>query len=178
MPSTSQPSHPSAPGLPAGLLESQPGPWELHGSGLLRWSLLRIYEARLYLNVRTRQTALDDMGAFAAASPFVLDITYLRNLSARDIILATHQEIVRLRPAIDLVKVDEWCVELEAILPDVLRQDRLSGHFVPNESVTFYWNGELVGRIASGPFCEAFAAIWLDPATRQPALRAALLGQS
>lgn len=146
---------------------------------MLRWSVLRLYEARLYVNVRTGLGGgLADLSAFEQAAPFVLDMTYLRSITAHDIARVTHQEIGRLRPGIDSTRLDEWCMELEASVPDVLRQDRLSGLFVPREGVTFYWNGSLTGRIDCALFCEAFAAIWLDPATRHPTLRQALLGLS
>ncbi|KAF1021536.1 MAG: hypothetical protein GAK30_01755 [Paracidovorax wautersii] len=164
--------------LPSVLLQAQPGPWQLQGQGALRWSVLRLYEARLYVNVRTGLGGgLADFSVFEQASPFVLEMTYLRNLAAHDIVLAAHQEIERLRPGIDRRLLDEWCVELEACLPDLLRRDRLSTLFLPKEGVSFYCNDDLVGCIDSADFCEAFAAIWLDPATRQPALRQALLGQ-
>ena len=61
------------------------------------------------------------------------------------------------------------------IVPDVGLNNRLIGCFIPGQTVKFYSESALLGEVSDPHFAEAFAAIWLDPETRSPALRLALL---
>jgi hypothetical protein len=47
---------------------------------------------------------------------------------------------------------------------------------LPTRGAEFYHQGKLTGRIDDVEFAGAFFAIWLDERTREPALRARLLG--
>jgi hypothetical protein len=48
---------------------------------------------------------------------------------------------------------------------------------LPGKGATFYHQGRITGSIDDAEFAETFFAIWLDPRTREPSLRKALLGQ-
>jgi hypothetical protein len=48
--------------------------------------------------------------------------------------------------------------------------------YVPTAGARFFLNGRLIGETTDAAFSEAFFKIWLDPKTRRPELRSALLG--
>ncbi len=152
------------PTLPSVVLRAFPGAWQLSGEAVFSWSVFRLYRARLYA-----------LGAFEPGLPYALDLSYLRRLSAAQIVSTSIEEIQRLRsPAPQMLS--EWAHALGALMPDVELGDHLTGLFLPGGGVRFFSNTDELGEIADPAFAEAFGAIWLDPATRSPAVRAALLG--
>ena len=110
-----------------------------------------------------------------AEHPYALDLLYLRNLSAQQIVQTSTEEMIRLRPESG-THAEQWQEQLTKIIPDVGLGDRLVGVFQPGKGVSFYAAEHHLGDIDSGSFAEAFAAIWLDEKTQSPSLRHALLG--
>jgi len=151
--------------LPQPLLEQAGDRWALCGHGVFSWSVFKFYTIRL----------LTPSGRLDSAEPFILDLSYLRKLSAHQIVTITVQEIERLF-APDVEQVARWRQALEAIVPDVSLGDRLFGWFKPDEGVYFFSAHRALGSILDAEFARAFAAIWLDPRTQRPTLREALLG--
>ena len=151
--------------LPSCLLNESPQTWRLSGEGIFSWTVFNLYRARLFVSGN----------AYDATQPFILDLCYLRTLPAEMIISASIDELKRLRnPAPELLQ--SWSEALRRIVPDVGLNDRLVGCFIPGNAVKFYSVTALLGEISDPLFAEGFAAIWLDPATRNTALREALLG--
>jgi hypothetical protein len=71
-----------------------------------------------------------------------------------------------------------WQQQLNQVLRDVEPGDRLIGIRNADGSATFYTPTSETGRITDRVLGQAFFDIWLHPQTSEPALRAALLGQS
>jgi len=151
--------------LPQALREQAGGSWKLCGSGVFSWSVFKFYTIRL----------LTLSGRFESTEPYILDLSYLRKLSAQQIVTITVQEIERLF-APDVEQVASWRQALESIVPDVSLGDQLFGWFKPDEGVYFFSAQRALGSILDAEFARAFAAIWLDPRTQRPTLREALLG--
>jgi hypothetical protein len=147
------------------LLEQAGDRWVLCGHGVFSWSVFKFYTIRL----------LTPSGRFDSTEPYILDLSYLRKLSAQQIVTITLQEIERLF-APDVEQAANWRQALEAIVPDVSLGDRLFGCFKPHEGVYFFSAHRALGSILDAKFARAFAAIWLDPRTQRPTLREALLG--
>ncbi|MYZ46057.1 chalcone isomerase family protein [Schauerella aestuarii] len=143
------------------------GPWREVGQGVLTWSVFRMYEARLL-------AVGDD---FYPGGTFALELTYLRNLPADQIVAASALEMERLASP-DAEMLADWSDVLQSVLPDVKKGDRLLGVFIAGFGVRFFNNDVLCGELPSDAFARAFASIWLSPETRSPSLRAALLGSS
>lgn len=124
-----------------------------------------VYESALYTPVGACQPE---------ARPLKLEITYLRDIPAADLIKQTRKEW----EAQDLEhpKHPEWLATLGTLWPDVKEGDRLELHVDENNISTFYFNGEKLGEIWEPLFGEHFAGIWLSPNTTRPELREALLG--
>ena len=159
--------------LPEALEAQFPGHWQVHGQGLFTWSVFRVYRAALHV----QGDEFDTAAPCASAEPFALDLNYLRNVSADQIVQTSVQEMRRLREP-DEAALALWGEQLQAILPDVGLGDRLVGVFVPGKGVSFFGREAALGQIDDPAFAEAFAAVWLDAQTRAPALRANLLGLS
>ena len=151
--------------LPPQVLVHTGGDWKLCGQGVCSWSVFKFYRIRLFSHT----------GHFEATQPHLLDLSYLRKLSAQQIIAISLQEIQRLA-APTPEQLASWRSALEAIVPDVGLGDRLLGWFVPGEGVHFFSAHAELGAILETAFASAFGAIWLDPKTQRPALRQELLG--
>lgn len=137
------------------------------GDGRLTWFGLHVYDAQLYV-----PRAFDV--ANPSAQPFALELTYARRLDGRAIAERSHDEITRLKFGSEAQQA-RWLAEMMAIFPDVGPGQRLAGIYRPGGGTRFYLDGRFLGEIADPEFGRAFFAIWLDPRTSAPQLRASLL---
>ncbi|HSG60234.1 MAG TPA: chalcone isomerase family protein [Pseudomonadales bacterium] len=135
------------------------------GSGQLRWLLLDIYEATLY-------TATGNY--IDGVYPKALEIHYMRNISAADLIKTTEDEWRRL----NVPFTEDWLILLAQIWPDVNKGDRLTMRAESLDKASFYFNDMLLGQIEETGFAKAFLAIWLSPNSRDKQLRAQLIGDN
>lgn len=132
----------------------------LSGSGELRWFGLKLYRASLWQD---------------ASGTRVLDIQYARGFSRGQLVEASVSEMRRL--GADESALARWSEEMTRVFPDVEAGDRLIGVHRPGAGAIFYTTDGLAGEILDPGFAERFFAIWLDPRTRNPELRAELLGR-
>ena len=100
-------------------------------------------------------------------------MTYRRNISGRDIAEASVKEIRNLE-LVDEARLKNWGEQMGRIFPDVHPGDQITGVHLPGVA-RFFLNERSIGDIDDADFAEAFFAIWLDPQTSAPDLRAALL---
>ena len=151
--------------LPEHLREQAGDRWALCGKGVFSWSVFKFYSICL----------LTPSGHFDPTQPYILDLSYLRKLSAQQIVTISLQEIERL-VAPGAEQTASWRQALESIVPDVSLGDRLCGWFKPGDGVYFFSANRELGAVRDAEFVHAFSAIWLDVRTQRPALRQALLG--
>lgn len=150
--------------LPKELIDSSNTAWRLSGEGVFSWSVFKLYRARLFVSGNK----------YTVEQAFVLELSYLRTLTAEQIVSTSMDELKRLRnPAPEVLS--RWSDELMQIVPDVGLGDRLVGWFRPGIGVQFYSSAHLLGAMDDPVFAESFAAIWLDEQTRSQSLREALL---
>ena len=142
----------------------------LSGEGKLTWLGLRVYDARLYVPAH----GLDLNPADLYSQPFALQMTYARKLAGHAIAERTRDEMEKLAAGSDEQRA-AWLRELIRIFPDVIAGQTLTGIHKPNGATRFYFDGRLVGTIDDSAFGRAFFAIWFDPRTSAPKLRADLL---
>lgn len=137
------------------------------GTGTLRWFGFHVYDARLWLG--GDQPAAD--------RPFVLALRYARDFEGRKIAEASIEEIERLGfgTARDRTR---WRDEILELFPDVREGHELAGLNIPGQGVRFYLDGRTIGEVMDPEFARAFFAIWLDPRTKAPSLRVALLNET
>ena len=139
----------------------------LAGDARLTWFGFHVYDAQLYVSERFDASR-------PITQPFVLELTYARALKGRSIAETSRDEIARLGFG-DSAQRERWFEQMAGIFPDVERGQRIAGVNVPQQGVRFYVDDREAGRIEDGEFARAFFAIWLDPRTRSPQVRAGLL---
>lgn len=141
------------------------------GSGRLTWFGLHVYDARLYVPARGFDAAQLGDQAFALA------LTYARQLDGRAIAERSRDEIARLGFGSETQR-NRWLREMMRLFPDVRPGQTIAGIHLPGAGTRFYLDERPLGRIDDPDFGRAFFAIWLDPRTREPQLRASLLKQA
>jgi hypothetical protein len=141
------------------------------GSGEMRVFGFSIYRAQFWSPRLMAGQSLD----FDA--PFALELTYSRAVSRDDLVEASLKEIRRLSSnAVNSELMASWEREMQLAFVDVHAGDRITGVYLPGEGVRFYVGETLRHVVRDERFAKAFFAIWLDPRTRNPELRAQLLG--
>jgi len=135
------------------------------GQARLEFMIWPIYDSRLY--------SID--GNYQEGQlPLRLDIQYLRDVDAEDLVKHTQSEWQR--QGLSHVGELQWLATLSQLLPSVRKNDILTLTVDEYGSSAFSVNGEPLGRIDDPHFGQHFLAIWLSPDTSRPALRQALLG--
>lgn len=132
------------------------------GSGEFRRFGFLVYEATLWA-----------AGEDPLRPPLAIRLTYKRNIAGKDIAEASVKEIRNLGIADD-GQLKRWGEQMTRIFPDVRPGDHILGVYSP-EGARFFFNDRLLGEVLDPVFARAFFAIWLDPKTSAPELRAALL---
>ena len=136
-------------------------------AGLQRWGQgeyrrfgFLVYEATLWA------------GTDPERPPLALRLDYQRTISGRAIAEASVKEMRRL--GADPADLARWGEQMLRLFPDVREGDQILGIQHPDRA-SFLFNGRPLGEIVDGQFARRFFAIWLDPKTSAPELRAALL---
>ena len=155
--------------LPAELQDVLPNAKLIGQTRLSVWGF-KIYDARLWsppgLNA----------GNFAS-QPMALDLAYLRDFTAADIVERSVKEMRR-SASVSAAQAQRWTTEMLRVFPDVKSGDRVLFLHRPGISASFWLNGRPVGEIADPEFARLFFGIWLSPQTSEPAMRLALLGST
>ena len=142
--------------------------WRAKGTGALRFFGFKAYDAILWLPDSA-------VGVFSFSRALALDIRYSTSVKAVDITNTSLIEMARISGATP-EQVQAWTAFMTNLFVDVKSGDRLVGVHVPAAGARFFLNGRLIGETTDAAFSEAFFKIWLDPRTRRPELRSALLG--
>ena len=124
-----------------------------------------IYDARL-------RTSPGFSGQQYTASPFVLELPYLRNFEGPPIPKRSMDEMRKLG-SINAAQEKEWLKAMTDIFPNVRPGDRLMGFYKPNEGAEFWFQQKRLGAITDPQFAKLFFGIWLHEATSAPAIRQA-----
>jgi hypothetical protein len=108
--------------------------------------------------------------------PIALDIQYLRDIEAKDLLNRTAQEWQNL--GLQEATFTPWLTKLKAIWPNIVKNDELLLVVDRQKKSTFYYNGQVIGEIEDPAFGPSFLAIWLDAKSSYPQLRKQLIGQA
>ena len=140
------------------------------GEGEFRFFGFAIYGAQLW------SPSSMHVDPLSFEQPFALELTYSRAISRDDLVAASLKELRRLAPSDPDAAVADWEREMRLAFVDVRAGDRITGVFLPGEGAHFYVGATLQHVVRDEAFAREFFAIWLDPRTRNPELRAQLLG--
>ena len=146
----------------------------MQGEGEMRWFGLSLYQARLW--VPPGQAFPPDRAPEARLS-FALELRYTRDFAGHRLAGASIDELRKLGWT-DKEQLERWGVELAKVFPDVKEGDVIVGRHLAGGLAEFFHQGRRTGRIEDPALATAFFAIWLDPRTREPGLRARLVGRS
>ncbi|MCW5581042.1 MAG: chalcone isomerase family protein [Luteimonas sp.] len=141
------------------------GSMQLAGEGEMRWLGFKLYDAALWVEV----------GRDVGEAEHALVIRYARPIAAQRLIDVSLDEMRRLGER-DEARLAHWRALLQRALPSVEAGDTLVGLHRPGRGASFWHQGRLTAHIDDGALARAFFAIWLDERTREPELRARLLG--
>jgi hypothetical protein len=167
----------AAPETPAGpAATAVPGDWRVQGEGEMRWFGLSVYAARLWVPPSPASTLPADRAPANDVS-FALELRYARNIPGQRLVTSSIDELRKLGWK-DADKLSRWQTALSAVFPDVKKGDVIVGVHLAGAGAEFFHQGRSTGHIEDSELATAFFAIWLDPRTREPGLRARLLGQS
>lgn len=154
------------------------GALQMAGTGEMRWFGLKLYDAALWVQPGV-QPAVDATPAAGAGQslhkPHALALRYTRAISSEALVTASLDEIRRLGETSES-RLARWKPLLEKALPSVAPGDTLVGLHEPGRGASFWHQGQLTARIDDAELAGAFFGIWLDARTREPQLRARLLG--
>jgi len=148
----------------AGAARSVPSA-ELVGKGRLTFLGFNVFDAELYA----------PGGAYRSSAPFALKLTYLRNFKGKQITESSIKEIRR-QGGVSGGRLASWEQQLRSIFPDVARGQSITGVRTAGGSTLFYSGNRKLGEIADPAFTRKFFDIWLGNRTRDPQLRAQLVG--
>lgn len=151
--------------LPESLRQTR-GDWQQWGSGEMRWYGFALYRATLWVAGRSS-------GELPAETPHALALEYRRDIPGARIVEASVDQMRRLGAGASELR--HWETEMRRVFPDVVKGDTLTGLHQPGHGARFFLGERELGEIADPEFARRFFAIWLDPRTSAPAVRAALL---
>lgn len=150
----------------AGAAAASEAPLQLVGQARLQFLFWPVYDSSLYSADGSYQEG---------QRPLRLEITYLRDIAADDLVARTAVEW----EAQGLFHSDQqqWLQDLAKLWPDVRAGDTLALELNASERSTFYHNGRELGGPQGTAFGRHFLAIWLSPETSRPEIRRELIGQ-
>ncbi len=138
---------------------------KLVGQARLQVLLWPVYDSRLYsADGRYRE----------GQRPLRLELQYLRDIEAGDLVEQTRREWQRL-PHTPPGQA-QWLSALSGLWPDIRENDVLALVLDERGQSTFLYNGQRLGQIEDPAFGQSFLDIWLSTHTSQPELRLALIG--
>ncbi len=141
-------------------------PLKLVGEARLQVLFWSIYDSRLYTADGTYE---------AGERPVRLEIQYLRNVDADDLVARTAQEWEQ--QGIRHERQAQWLEAMSGLWPDIRENDTLALELDANNRSVFFHNGQRLGDVEDPDFGQHFLDIWLSPETSRPELRLALIGQ-
>lgn len=141
-------------------------PLEKVGTARLRVLFMNVYDATLYA----------PGGKYNADQPHALELQYLMNFTSDEIVDRSLEEMAD-AGALPEAKKAAWKKQLQRVIPDVKKNDRLRAIVTPGKGMAMRHNGATVGRVADEALVRSFMNIWLGPKTNEPALRDKLLGK-
>ena len=144
----------------------------LRGEALLRVGyIFRVYWAALHVgeNAATAEVLTD--------VPKRLEINYLRNISAADLVAAGDDALRRQVAPETLAALQPRIDEINGWYRDVKAGDRYTLTYVPGHGSELALNGTALGVIPGADFASAYFGIWLDPRTDYKDFQARITGQ-
>jgi hypothetical protein len=141
----------------------------LVGRGVFRYFGFRIYDAELW----------SPSGALSSGQPYALVLTYHHDIDKARFIDTSVDEIVRTQGGkASASQLAAWRQLMALAFVDIRAGEQMAALFRPGQGVRFFHDSQQTADVDDPAFAAAFAGIWLSKGSRDPALRAALLGNT
>ncbi|OCQ21474.1 hypothetical protein A7985_12770 [Pseudoalteromonas luteoviolacea] len=115
-------------------------------------------------------------GKYEPLAPFILQLTYLRDLSGNDIAQRSLEEMEK--QGFQNEEIGQvWLERMKRIFPNVKSNYSLYGVRTASGTTQFYNAEGLLGEIEDPLFTKWFFDIWLGSKTSEPKMRRTLLGE-
>ena len=143
----------------------------LRGQGLLKVGyVFKVYEAAFYLD-----ESFATKSVFSDA-PKRLELLYLRDIKASDIIEIGNETLMRQETKETLDRLQERIDRLNRCYVDVKAGDSYTLTYIPGIGSELALNNRPLALIEGADFAAAYFGIWLDARTHYPEFRKELLG--
>lgn len=116
-----------------------------------------------------------ETGSYEQAEQRALQLSYLRDIKAQDLVETTEEEWQRLNIAMT-DEHQQWLQQLQQMWPDVQKGDCITLVETTDGHAQFYGSTGKLGVIESAQFTDDFLAIWLDEQSRFKSERNELIG--
>ncbi|MCC5879036.1 MAG: chalcone isomerase family protein [Idiomarina sp.] len=126
-------------------------PLQKVGETRLRVYFFRVYDATLFT----------ESGGYPDTDAVALQLNYLRDIRAEQLVDTTRDEWKNLGYSID-EQAESWLQQLQSMWPDVSNGDCLIAATDSQQQVRFYNHQGALGSIDDSQFAEQFFAIWLS----------------
>ena len=127
----------------------------------------QVYDAKLWAQAGFKP---EDFGR----QPFALELAYLRDFASKDIAERSITEMRRSATVSD-EQAAAWITQMQRVIPNIKKGDRIMGVHRPGTGATFLVNGKAAGDIRDAEFARLFFGIWLSTKTSEPKMRSALI---
>ncbi|MEF8701077.1 MAG: chalcone isomerase family protein [Candidatus Accumulibacter sp. UW26] len=154
--------------LPDAVRQNDAG-WQQWGSGEMSWLGFPLYRATLWVIGEPTP----ELPQKVLSAPSALQLDYRRDIPRERLVQSSVDEMRRLGASEQ--QLQRWEPELRRVFPDVREGDSIVGVHYPEQRAVFFHQGRPTGEVRDAQFARLFFAIWLDPRSRSPSLRAALL---
>jgi len=115
-------------------------------------------------------------GRFSGVVPgLALRIDYRRNIARDRLIDTTREQWQELNLYLPELS-EQWLAELSLLWPDIARGDSIILRVEADLAASFFYNGELLGRLENAEFTRRFLTIWLGEQSAFPKQRDELIG--
>lgn len=115
-------------------------------------------------------------GRFSGVLPgLALQIDYRRNIASNRLIDTTREQWQELNLYLPELS-EQWLAQLSRLWPDITRGDSIILRVEADLAASFFYNGELLGRLDNAEFTRRFLTIWLGEESAFPKQRDELTG--
>lgn len=130
-----------------------------------------------FLGLKVYHIALwSEEARFSYDKKFAIRILYDMNFSKEDLVKRSIDEIERLH-ALSAKEKAEYLASLEKIFNPIKKGDEKVALFIPQQGVSLFHEGNLVGRISDLKLARLFVDIWLDERGSYPKITKKILGK-
>ena len=127
----------------------------------------QVYDAKLWAQAGFKPEGF-------GTQPFALELAYLRDFASKDIAERSITEMRRSATVSD-EQAAAWITQMQRVIPNIKKGDRIMGVHRPGTGATFLVNGKAAGDIRDAEFARLFFGIWLSTKTSEPKMRSALI---